>query len=238
MLPYARGEKPVVFRADGQVEILDALEMAEELELKAIISGGAEAWKVAGALRRADVPVLLNGTLRLPSERVDPYDAPYSNPSRLHEAGVRFAIRSSGSSNAVTNARNQPFEAAVAVAYGLPEDAALRAVTLSPAEILGVADKLGSIDVGKRANLVVTAGPLLQVTTAVKALFIAGKPIELESRHTRLYAKYRHRLAEVRAGEAPLGLDRPNVEDPYSSRPTAEVEPGRPKERPAGSSDR
>ena len=95
----------------------------------------------------------------------------------------------------------------MAVAYGLPESAALRAVTLAPAEILGVADQIGSLEVGKKANLVITAGHILQPTTDVKGLFITGKPLTPDSRHTRLYAKFKGRLAEVKAGTAPLGID-------------------------------
>src|SRR5262249_51804572 len=93
LAPYANGEKPVVFRADRAVEILDALAIAEELKLKAIISGGIEAWKVADRLKAAQVPVLVGGTLQLPAEPTDPYDAPYANPAKLHAAGVVFAIR-------------------------------------------------------------------------------------------------------------------------------------------------
>ncbi|MBX6311857.1 MAG: amidohydrolase family protein [Isosphaeraceae bacterium] len=209
LVPYAKGEKPVLLRADRRVEILDALKLAEELKLKAIITGGLEAWKVADALKAAQVPVLVAGTLRLPAEATDPYDAAYANPARLYEAGVRFAIRSLGQGpNQATAIRNLPYEAATAVAYGLPESEALKAVTLYPAQILGVADQLGSLEVGKRANLVVTAGPLLQASTEVKALFIGGKPLAPESRHTRLYGKYRQRLLEVKAGTAPLGLER------------------------------
>ena len=201
-----QGEKPVIFRAEGRVEILDALKIAADLKLKAVISGGAEAWKVADALKAAKVPVLVGGTLRLPTEATDPYDAAYANPARLHEAGVTFAIKSGGS-DVGTASRNLPYDAAMAVAYGLPEAVALRAVTLAPAEILGVADQLGSLEVGKRANLVITAGHVLQPTTEVKGLFLAGKPLPPESRHTRLYAKYQGRLAEVKAGTAPLGID-------------------------------
>ena len=206
LAPYARGEKPVVFRAEGRVEILDALRIAADLKLKAVVSGGAEAWKVAAELKAAKVPVLIGGTLRLPTEATDPYDAAYANPARLHEAGVAFAIKSGGS-DVGTASRNLPYDAAMAVAYGLPESVALRAVTLAPAEILGVADQLGSLEVGKRANLVLTAGHVLQPTTEVKGLFLAGKPLAPESRHTRLYAKYRGRLAEIKAGTAPLGID-------------------------------
>jgi hypothetical protein len=155
------------------------------------------------------MPVLVSGTLQLPGQASDPYDAPYANPARLHAAGVTFAIRSAARGpNQATAGRNLPYEAATAVAFGLPEAEALKAVTLYPAQILGVADQLGSIEVGKRANLVVTAGHLLQPTTEVKALFVGGKPQTPESRHTRLYAKYSRRLDEVKAGTAPLGLER------------------------------
>ncbi len=220
LVPYAKGEKPVIFRADRRMEILDALEVAKELGLKAIISGGLDAWKVADELKDADVPVIVAGTLRLSHEPTDPYDAPYANPAKLHEAGVRFAIRSIGlGPDQATSARNLPFEAGVAVAYGLPEEAAVKAVTLAPAEILGVADRLGSLEVGKQANLVITAGPLLQVTSQVKGLFIGGEPLKPESYHTRLYDKYRERLAEVRAGTAPLGLDRGDTKQTAGSSP-------------------
>ena len=134
LVPYAKGEKPVIFHAEHRTEILDALKIADELKLKAIISGGADAWKVADALKAANVPVLVGGTLQLPTEPTDPYDAPYANPARLFEAGVTFAIRSKdGGPEQATAPRNLPYEAATAVAFGLPEAEALKAVTLAPA---------------------------------------------------------------------------------------------------------
>jgi imidazolonepropionase-like amidohydrolase len=208
LAPYARGQKPVILHAEQQVEILDALDIVRDLKLKGVISGGSEAWKVADALKQANVPVLVGGTLKLPRHDYDPYDAEYANPAKLHAAGVTVAIHSKeGGASNETSARNLPFEAATAVAFGLPEEIALKAVTLTPAQILGVADQVGSLETGKRANLVVTAGHLLQPTTPVLALFIDGEPIRPESRHTRLYAKYRHRLDEVRAGRARLGIE-------------------------------
>jgi imidazolonepropionase-like amidohydrolase len=209
LLPYARGEKPVILHADHPVEILDAIELARESKLKGVISGGAEAWKVADAIKKAGLPVLLGGTLNLPRHPYDPYDSAYANPAKLNAAGVTLAIRSrSGSSGGgETAARNLPFEAATAVAFGLPEDVALKAITVTPAQILGVADQVGSLEAGKRANIVVTAGHLIQPTTPVLALFIDGEPVRPESRHTQLYAKYRRRLDEVRAGRARLGID-------------------------------
>jgi imidazolonepropionase-like amidohydrolase len=119
----------------------------------------------------------------------------------LREAGVRFCIRSAGS----TNTRNLPYEAAMAVSYGLPPDEGLKAVTLYPAQILGVADQLGSVEPGRRANLVLADGDLLQTTTQVRALFIDGRPLEPTSKHTRLYDRYRQRLREVKEGRVPLG---------------------------------
>lgn len=199
LLPYARGERPVFLHAEKQLEILDALALAKELKLKAVITGGLEAWKVASELKAADVPVLIAGTLQLPSAKTDPYDAPYANPAKLHEAGVRIGFRSRpGGPDAATRPRNIPFEAATAVAFGLPEPAAIRAVTLGTAEILGVADRLGSIEKGKLANVVITAGPLLQATSEVKGMFIAGVPVPARSKQSDLYDKYRRRLAEVR----------------------------------------
>jgi imidazolonepropionase-like amidohydrolase len=210
LVPYARGQKPVIFHAEQQVEILDAIEIARAQKLKAVISGGSEAWKVAAAIKEAKIPVLVAGTLRLPRHDYDPYDGEYSNPAKLHAAGVSVAIRAQGGgAGSATSGRNLPYEAATAAAFGLPEDAAIKSVTLVPAQILGVADQVGSLEAGKRANLVVTAGHLLQPTTIVHALFIDGRPVAPESRHTQLYAKYRRRLDEVRAGRARLGIDRP-----------------------------
>jgi imidazolonepropionase-like amidohydrolase len=140
-------------------------------------------------------------TLTMPQEIYDPYDAPYACPAHLHEAGVRFCIRSDGGSNT----RNLPYEAAMAVSYGLPPEEGLKAVTIYPAEILGVSGQFGSIEPGKRANLVLANGDILQASTQVQAIFIDGKPLEPTSKQTRLYERYRERLREVKEGRAPLG---------------------------------
>ena len=150
---------------------------------------------MADELKKRDVPVILGPVMALPRETGDPYDAPYAAAAKLHEAGVRFCIRSAGASNT----RNLPYEAAMAVAYGLPPEEGLKAVTLYPAEILGVADQLGTIETGKRANLVLTNGDLLQASTQVLAVFIDGRPFEPTSKQTRLYEKYQKRLNEVRS---------------------------------------
>lgn len=208
MIPYARGEKPVVFHANHRAEILDALALAKALKLKAIISGGLEAWKVAGELKSANVPVLISGVLQLPTESYDPYDGPYANAAKLQAAGVKFAIQSGGGGpDEATAARNLPFEAGTAAAFGLPEEEALKSITLHPAEIMGVADQLGSITPGKKANLVISRGSILQATSPVELLVIDGRVVKPESRHTALAEKYRERLKQVRAGVVPLGVN-------------------------------
>jgi imidazolonepropionase-like amidohydrolase len=191
LLPYVRRERPVVFHADRVREIRAAVRFAEEAGLHPIISGGREAWKAATLLAERKVPVILGGVMQLPLERHDPYDSTFANAARLSKAGVRFAVSSAQSFSG--NARNTPYHAAWAAAYGLDREEALKSVTLYPAEILGVADRLGSLDVGKDADLIITTGDPLEVITDVVYMFIAGRPVPLESRHTRLYGKFRSR---------------------------------------------
>jgi imidazolonepropionase-like amidohydrolase len=141
--------------------------------------------------------VILGPIMSLPKEAGDRYDAPYASAAKLHAAGVRFCIRSAGSNNA----RNLPYEAAMAVAHGLPPEEGLKAVTLYPAQILGVDDKFGTIEAGKKANLVIASGDVLQATTKVLALFIDGAPLEPTSKQTRLFDKYLKRLTESRSSQ-------------------------------------
>jgi imidazolonepropionase-like amidohydrolase len=201
LVPYARGQKPVVIQASRKPEIEAALKLADELKLKIVLSGGIEAWKVADELKNRNVPVIVGPIMTLPQEQYDPFDAPFACPAKLHAVGVRFCIRSAGTANT----RNLPYEAAMAASYGLPPEEALKAVTLYPAQILGVADRLGSIADGKQANLVLANGDILQASTQVVAVFIDGRPLPPTSKHTRLYERYRERLHEVQAGRAPLG---------------------------------
>ncbi|MEO1997212.1 MAG: amidohydrolase family protein, partial [Planctomycetaceae bacterium] len=147
-------------------------------------------WKVAQQLKTRDIAVIVGPVMRAPIQSWDPSDAPYANPGRLYEAGVRFCIRSDNSSNS----RNAPFEAAMAVAFGLPEAEALKSVTLGAAQVLGIDKQVGSLEVGKRANLVILDGSPLQITSQVKGVFVAGRPFRPVSRQTRFYNRYRKRL--------------------------------------------
>src|SRR4029077_18507189 len=181
LAPYARGEKPVVIEANKRQEILDALKFADELKLKVVLTGAVDAWKVASELKKRDVPVIVGPLMALPVEPSDRFDAPYACAAKLQEAGVRFCIRSGGTNNT----RNLPYEAAMAVSYGLSPEEGLKSVTLYPAQILGVSNQLGSVEEGKRANLVLTDGDMLQATTQVKGIFIHGLPVEPTSKQTR-----------------------------------------------------
>lgn len=190
LVPYVRGERPVIFRAEREREIRAAVRFAEEMKLKAVIIGGSEAWKVTQLLKERGVPVILDSVLNMPLREDDPYDSLYENASKLQAAGVRFCI-STGDSGA--HVRDLPFHAGMAAAYGLPKPEALKSVTLYPAQILGVSDRLGSIEQGKLANLVVTDGDMLEARTSVRYLFINGRQIPLVSRHTMLSDQFKDR---------------------------------------------
>ncbi|MCE9531284.1 MAG: amidohydrolase family protein, partial [Planctomycetes bacterium] len=145
---------------------------------------------LAGELKARNIPVIVGPVMNRPTSEHDPFDAPYANPGRLFEAGVLFSIRSDDPSNS----RNAPFEAAQAVAYGLPEEEGLKSVTLNAAKILGIDNRVGSLTAGKLAHVVITDGnPLLQITQ-IKGTFIDGRPYSPETRQTRFYEKYRQRL--------------------------------------------
>jgi len=160
------------------------------MKLKAIILGGDDAAKVATLLKDKNVPVILTGILSLPLREDDNYDALYEAAAKLQAAGVRFCISTGNSGSAV---RNLPLYAGMAAAFGLPKAEALKAVTLYPAQIMNVADRMGSIEPGKMANIVITDGDLLEVRTHVRYLFIDGVRLPLTSRHTELYDAFKDR---------------------------------------------
>lgn len=190
LVPYVRGEQPVIFRADREAEIRGAVRFAEEMKLKAIILGGNDASKVASLLKEKNVPVILTGIFSLPSREDDAYDSLYENAAKLQQAGVRFCI---STGDAGPEVRNLAQYAGMAAAFGLSKADAVKSVTLYPAQILNVADRLGSIEVGKMANLVVTDGDLLEIRTRIKYLLIDGRSVVLTSRHTELNDAFKNR---------------------------------------------
>jgi imidazolonepropionase-like amidohydrolase len=189
LAPVVRGQLPVLVFANRARDIRNAVEFCDKQKLKMILAGGEEAYKVKDLLRSKGIPVILRPTLSLPIDEDDAYDRLLSQPAELAAAGVRFAFGSFDNSFA----RRLGQQAANAVAYGLPYDEALKAVTVYPAEIFGVADQVGTLETGKIANLIVTNGDPLELSTEVKFLFIKGQRTSLDNRHQRLYEKYLNR---------------------------------------------
>ncbi len=189
LVPVVEGRVPVVMHASQARDIKAAIEFADEMKLKMILSGANDVARVVTDLKSRNIPVILGPTLSLPQREDDPYDVLFTNAKVLHDNGIRFAIQTQDAHNA----RNLPYNAAAAAAFGLPKDAALKAITIYPAEIWGVADKLGSLEVGKGANVIVTDGDPLEIRTNVRRVFINGEEIPTDSRHTLLYEKFRRR---------------------------------------------
>lgn len=188
LVPVVSGELPVLVRAETEEGIRAALDFAEELDLEAILAGTRDIWRSVDAIVAAGVPVILGRIESRPAPG-DPYDAVFTAARLLQDAGVPFTFRTGGA----TNARNLPYTAGMAVAFGLSREDAWRAMTRSAAEILGVSDDYGTLEVGKVANVVVSDGDLLDVPTQVRHVLIRGEPVDLSSRHTRLYEKFRAR---------------------------------------------
>jgi imidazolonepropionase-like amidohydrolase len=200
MLPFLNGEIPLMVHADDARQIKAAVEWARDRKYKLIIAGARDAWMIADLLASNNVPVLYervyyqNSSLAAtPARDIDPYDIHFTAPGVLHKAGVKVAIGLGLAGHSAAELRNLPYVAAQAAAFGLPADIALKSITLHPAEMLGVADRLGSLEAVKDAALVVTDGDILDIRAKVIDVWIAGERTSLETRHTRLYEKYRNR---------------------------------------------
>ncbi|MDA7979630.1 MAG: amidohydrolase family protein [Pirellulales bacterium] len=186
MIPVLKGELPVFIAANSESEISNAVAFADQENISCVIVGGSQADKCSELLKRNDVPVIISKVHRLPSGQDAAYDDAFTLPKRLQNAGVVFAI---SSGEGAANVRNLPFNAGTAAAFGLSSEDALKSITLSAAEILGVGDRLGSLTAGKDANVVIANGDILEVTTNVEMAFIGGSMVDLQSKHTLLYDK-------------------------------------------------
>jgi imidazolonepropionase-like amidohydrolase len=200
MIPVLEGKTRVFIDADDVQQIQSALAFAEREGLKPVIVGGYDAVECAALLKKLNAPVILGGVHRLPMRQSEDYDKAFTLPERLRTAGIKFCIGGEigGASGSLpANIRNLPYHAATAAAYGLPPDEALKAVTLYPAEILGVADRLGSLEAGKDATLIVTTGDPLEITSLVTAAYIQGRAVDLNDRHKRLWEKYKEKYRRL-----------------------------------------
>ncbi len=188
LIPVIRGEMPVIFDVNNADQIRGVLALADSFKLKVIIRGAREAWRLADTLAARGIPVIVGPTTQAPGAD-DPYDMLYAQPGVLAKAGVKIAFQTSDAANS----RNLPYNVALATAYGLDSTEAIKSITINPAQIFGVADRYGSIEPGKVANVVVTTGDPLDVRSTVKHLFIRGMKVPLTDRHTELYEQFRAR---------------------------------------------
>lgn len=197
MVPVLNREIPVLIHAPKIRQIRAAINWATEENLKVVLMTGQDAGLAIDLLKEKSIPVILEGILTTPARRWEPYNTPFTTPAKLYEAGIAFCIAGQGGSSEAAHVRTLPYHAAMAAANGLPKAEALKSVTLYPAQILGVEDQLGSIEIGKDATLIVTDGDPLEITTNVNLEFIQGRKIDLTSRHTQLYEKYKTKYKQL-----------------------------------------
>ena len=197
MRPLFERKIPLIVGANDMQQIRSAVQFARDENIRLVILGGRDAWKLTDLLKENNIPVIVSGTHVLPARRSDSYDAPFSLPKKLHDAGILFAI--AGEGNAAMNERNLGYQAATAAAYGLPAEEALRAVTLNAAKILGIDKRTGSLEAGKDATIIVCDGDPLEIISSVEMQFIAGKKIDLRSKHTQLWLKYTEKYRQLGA---------------------------------------
>ncbi|MEX2336751.1 MAG: amidohydrolase family protein [Fulvivirga sp.] len=186
LLPVISGKQPLLIVVNAAHDIKSAIKWVENKNIKVVFTGVAEGWRVAEELAEAEIPVIAGPVLSIPNREYDRYDRAYANPGIMYKAGVKVAIKTGDAENV----RNLPYHAGFAATYGMGKEEALKAITIIPAEILGVSDRLGSLEAGKSATLFVTDGDPFETETQVKHVFIEGWKIPLISRQTRLYDEF------------------------------------------------
>ncbi|NQV41650.1 MAG: amidohydrolase family protein [Candidatus Marinimicrobia bacterium] len=197
MIPYVTGTKPFFVHAHEVRQIEAAVHWSNSQKVKIVIIGGWDAGRVTNLLKENHIPVILQEVLRLPMRRNSHYSEAYALPFKLYKAGVSFCISTSGSGFQSAHVRDLPYHAAMAAAFGLPADEALRSITLSAAEILGVDDRIGSLDVGKEASLFIANGDILEITTQVEQVYINGTTTDMSDKQKTLYHKYREKYRQL-----------------------------------------
>lgn len=186
---FDRSQK-LFIHCDLVKELIVATDIAKEFGFDVVIVGGTDAWLITDVLKKQNIPVVLAQPHSLPVMADDDVDQPYKTAAQLQKAGILFCISNEG----FWQQRNLPFNAGTAGAYGLSKEEALSAVTLNPAKILGIADKTGSLEVGKDANIVVSTGDILDMKSSViTRAYIQGREVSLEDKHKQLYERYKYK---------------------------------------------
>jgi imidazolonepropionase-like amidohydrolase len=188
MIPAVRGEMPIVVDANTVAQMRDVIRFMDSLKVKVIIHGASEGWQFADTLAARRVPVILDGVTGVPGND-DPYDLIYANPGVLQKAGVQLAFATGGASSA----RDMPYEVGLSIAYGMDAEEGLKAMTINAARMFGVDRDYGSIEVGKVANVIVTTGDPIDIRSQIKEVFVKGRRMQFDDRHTKLYEMYKAR---------------------------------------------
>ncbi len=190
LVPVVKGELTLFIEANAAKDILSAIEWVEKRGYKKVVlTGVSEGWRVADEIAKSGLSVITGPVQAVPTRQSDAYDAAYANPGVMAEAGIKVAIRTMEAENV----RNLPYHAGFAAAYGMGREEALKAITINAAEILGVGDQLGSIEVGKKANFFVATGDPFETSTKITDLFIDGYKVPMTSRQIRLYDEFLNR---------------------------------------------
>ena len=188
MIPAVRGQMPIIVDANTVAQMRDVIRFMDSLKVKVIVHGASEGWQFADTLAARRVPVILDGVTGVPGNN-DPYDLVYANPGVLQKAGVQIAWATGGASSA----RDMPYEVGLAEAYGFDPEEALKSITINPARMFGVDKEYGSIEVGKVANVIVTTGDPIDIRSQIKEVFVKGRRMAFDDRHTKFYEQYRAR---------------------------------------------
>jgi imidazolonepropionase-like amidohydrolase len=198
MTPVLEGRLPVFIHAQTVAQIRDALAFCSRQEIaKPVIVGALDAWRITEELKQHEASVILSEVNTLPLRRWEAADAPYAAAAKLHAAGIPFCIANSGTPFDAPNERNLPYQAARAAAHGLPVDVALKSVTLYPAQILGVSDRLGSLAPGKEGTFLITNGNPLEIRTTIEQVYVLGRKIDLSNKQSRLHEKYLEKYRQL-----------------------------------------
>jgi imidazolonepropionase-like amidohydrolase len=193
MTPALNREIPVVVSANGAAQINDAITWAKEEDLRLVIRGGNDAIHVADRLVAEGIPVILTSTMSAPGRAHEGYDEAYGRAAALYQAGVKFAI-SGGAGSLYTD--RLPYEAGVAVAFGLPEEEAVKAVTINAAELMGLDDRIGSLEPGKQATLLITTGTPIDMTSDIEQAYIQGRELDMNDIQKHFFEKYMEKVRQ------------------------------------------
>ncbi len=193
MLPILDGSMPVFIHAQKQADIEAAILWSVHQNLRMILVGGADSWRCTDLLQKYNIPVIYQHPHSVPLRRWEKYDSRYTVPAKLYENGVQYCITGS---NTYANQRNLPYAAGMAASYGLPQDEALKAVTVYAADILGIGGRMGTLETGKDASIIITDGDLIEIFTDIEMAYIQGRKVDLNDRHKMLRDKYMERYEQ------------------------------------------